>query len=117
MVGSSEVKLSPDVVRGRVLRWLQVGGVLLLGGEPTVNTTVRGLALPTARPHDPAGAEGGTHKHTKTRTHTHTNTTQGSQTQAKTQGDITHTKSQSKRPMQSTSCAEAFRRGNILNDI
>lgn len=45
-----------DVVRGRVLRWLQVGGVLLLGGEPTVNTTVRGLALPTAKPHDPAGA-------------------------------------------------------------
>lgn len=36
----------PEVVRGRVPRWLQVGGVLLLGGEPTVKRTVRGLADP-----------------------------------------------------------------------
>lgn len=37
---------SPEVVRGRAPRWLHVGGVLLLGGEPTVKTTVRGLADP-----------------------------------------------------------------------
>lgn len=43
-----------EVVRGREARWLQVGGVLLLGGEPTVNTTVRGLAPPAAKV--PAGA-------------------------------------------------------------
>lgn len=36
----------PEVVRGRVPRWLQVGGVLLLGGDPTVKRTVRGLADP-----------------------------------------------------------------------
>lgn len=35
-----------EVVRGLAPRWLQVGGVLLLGGEPTVNRTVRGLADP-----------------------------------------------------------------------
>lgn len=45
-----------EVVRGREVRWLQVGGVLLLGGEPTVNTTVRGLAPPAAKPQGPAGA-------------------------------------------------------------
>lgn len=45
-----------EVVRGRDVRWLQVGGVLLLGGEPTVNTTGRGLAPPAAKPQVPAGA-------------------------------------------------------------
>lgn len=35
-----------DVVRGRVPRWLHVGGVMLFGGEPTVKRTVRGLADP-----------------------------------------------------------------------
>lgn len=43
---SSGERASPEVVRGRVPRWLQVGGVLLLGGEPTVKRTVRGLAEP-----------------------------------------------------------------------
>lgn len=47
---------SPEVVRGRVPRWLQVGGVPLLGGEPTVNRTVRGLAAPGGKAHNPAGA-------------------------------------------------------------
>lgn len=32
-----------EVVRGLVPRWEQVGGVLLFGGEPTVNRTVLGL--------------------------------------------------------------------------
>lgn len=45
-----------EVVRGREARWLQVGGVLLLGGEPTVNTTMRELAPPAGRPQFPAGA-------------------------------------------------------------
>lgn len=45
-----------EVARGREARWLQVGGVLLLGGEPTVNTTVRGLPPPAAKAHIPAGA-------------------------------------------------------------
>lgn len=52
---------SPEVVRGREARWLQVGGVLLLGGEPTVNTTVRGLAPPIGKPKVPAGAGEGMH--------------------------------------------------------
>lgn len=47
----------PDVVRGRVPRWLHVGGVLLLGGEPTVKRTIRGLAEPVCTsPLGPAGA-------------------------------------------------------------
>lgn len=52
----------PEVVRGRVPRWLQVGGVLLLGGEPTVKRTVRGLADPPwGCTLGPAGALGGGH--------------------------------------------------------
>lgn len=35
---------SPEVVRGLIPMWLQVGGGVLLGGDPTVNITVRGLA-------------------------------------------------------------------------
>lgn len=47
--GGGAGRLLPEVVRGRAPRWLHVGGVLLLGGEPTVNRTVRGLAdLPGA---------------------------------------------------------------------
>lgn len=49
----------PDVVRGRVPRWLHVGGVQLLGGEPTVKRTVLGLAEPgCTSPLGPAGASG-----------------------------------------------------------
>lgn len=79
---------SPEVVRGREARWLQVGGVLLLGGEPTVNTTLRGLAPPAAKPQVPAGAgEGCTH-----RGHSLTHTNTGSQSehfmQARSSNDV-----------------------------
>lgn len=50
------------MVRGRVPRWLQVGGVLLLGGDPTVKRTVRGLADPPwCCTLAPAGAVEGVH--------------------------------------------------------
>lgn len=46
-------------MRGRVPRWLHVGGVQLLGGEPTVKRTVLGLAEPgCTSPLGPAGASG-----------------------------------------------------------
>lgn len=45
-----------DVVRGREPRWLQVGGVLLFGGDPTVKSTVLGLEEPAWTMPQPAGA-------------------------------------------------------------
>lgn len=41
-------KVLPEVVLVLRTMWVQVGGVALLGGDPTVNMTARELAAPLA---------------------------------------------------------------------